>query len=170
MARLTDARKRARELYYQGLTHDEIARVLNANPVTVRQWKSRDKWDQAQVCEVVPAEVTALEPELRSKDFAAALKKIEPLLDVEDVLKRHKKTAAALQSVVVVIAAECQRRSTNYRANPEHADWEGLAKLTNAAITMNAQCLNQEVFIHQAVADRASAIAQHLSQDELDAI
>ena len=161
-------RERAEILYRQGLPDEEIAKICDVRPGTIRQWRRRYEWNKVEAAEIIPAAVTRLEPEVTDHRFVTALEKLEPLLDVEDVLGRHKKTTKALQSVVVVIAQECQRRAGLYRANPERADRDGLAKLTQAAINMNSQCLQQEIYIHQTVAERASRIVQHMSPEELE--
>lgn len=155
-----------------GQSMPEIARALEVPIGTIRKWRTRDKWNKALAVtsEVVPAPASAIEPELRGDRFAEALAKIEPLLDVEDVLGRHKRVNRALHNVVTILAGECQRRATKYRSQPEHADWDSLAKLTDATIKMGAAILNQEVFIHQAVADRANAIVQRMSPEELEAV
>ena len=162
-----EQRSRARELYERGVPLEDVARVVDVSYDTLRKWKVR-YWGETKAAEIIPAAVTRLEPEVTDHRFVTALEKLEPLLDVEDVLGRHKKTTKALQSVVVVIAQECQRRAGLYRANPERADWDGLAKLTQAAINMNSQCLQHEIYIHQTVAERASQIVQHMSPEELE--
>jgi len=111
-----ETRRRARELYFRGVTISEISKVLGASTATIARWRDKDKWpDQKDLVETSPESLTRKIRQallaildntdssggiLTSKDsdqiakLVASMKKIDPgsnyISVAMDIMKRYQ--------------------------------------------------------------------------------